>query len=227
MILTDLLRNYMYKIKLYYFQNQWKKKNKKNETIPKNIFDERFVHVGEKTYGELTVIQFNFHAHLTIGSYCSIAQNVSFILEAEHFTNTLSSFPFKVLETQSKKNEAFSKGDIIIDDDVWIGYGCTILSGVHIGQGSVIAAGSVITKNVPPYAIVGGVPAKLIQYRFSEQIIQKLMKFDYKKINSVSIQNHMDYLYTELTEENVDEILSALSNQKEFDIRGNKHENFN
>lgn len=75
---------------------------------------------------------------------------------------------------QKVKHEATSKGDIVVKDDVWIGYGSIILSGVHIGQGAVIAAGSVVSHDVPPYAIVGGVPARLIKYRFSEEMTKKL-----------------------------------------------------
>jgi serine acetyltransferase len=95
-------------------------------------------------------------------------------------------------------NEAFSKGNIVIDDDVWIGYGVTILSGVHIGQGAVVAAGAVVTKDVPPYAIVGGVPAKIIKYRFSPEIIEELMKIDYSKLEEDDIKNHIDDLYSEI-----------------------------
>ena len=100
-----------------------------------------------------------------IGNYISIAQNVHFLLDVEHFANHISTYPFKVKLLHSQKSESFSKGDIIIDDDVWIGYGATILSGVRIGQGAVVATGAVVTSDVPPYAIVGGVPAKVIKYR--------------------------------------------------------------
>ena len=102
--------------------------------------------------------------------------------------------------------EAISKGDIIVDDDVWIGYGATILSGVHIGQGAVIAAGAVVTKDVPPYAIVGGVPAKVIKYRFSPEIIQQLMKLDYSKLTEDMIRERIDDLYTSLDGKTPEEV---------------------
>ena len=98
----------------------------------------------------------------------------------------------------SVKFEAISKGNIIVDDDVWIGYGVTIMSGIHIGQGAVIAAGAVVTRNVPPYAIVGGVPAKVIKYRFEPEIIEELLKIDYSKLTDEIIKEHIDELYTEL-----------------------------
>ena len=97
-----------------------------------------------------------------------------------------------------EEQEGTSKGNITVDDDVWIGFRSTILSGVHIGQGAVIAAGSVVTKDVPPYAIVGGVPAKVIKYRFPSNIINELLKIDYKKMTEDMIKEHINELYNEL-----------------------------
>ena len=76
-------------------------------------------------------------------------------------------------------NEALSKGDIIVEDDVWIGQGATIMSGVHIGQGAVIGAGSIVNKDIEAYSVVAGVPAKLIKMRFPPNIITKLLEIDY------------------------------------------------
>ena len=72
------------------------------------------------------------------------------------------------------------------------------MSGITIGRGAVIAAGAIVTKDVPPYAIVGGVPAKVIKYRFTDEIIEALMKVDYSKITDKMIKDHIDELYTEL-----------------------------
>ncbi|NLK24601.1 MAG: CatB-related O-acetyltransferase [Clostridiales bacterium] len=94
--------------------------------------------------------------------------------------------------------DAISKGDIIVRDDVWIGQRAIILSNVNIGQGAVIAAGSVVTKDVPPYAIVGGVPAKVIKYRFSPEMIKELLKIDYSKLTDEMIKEHINDFYTEL-----------------------------
>lgn len=177
---------------------KWKKRNKHNETAPNNIFDINKVSVGKYTYGRLEVLMFNNENNLRIGSFCSIAPKTVFLLSADHYTDHISSFPYKVKVTKSLDREGISKGDIIVDDDVWIGYGTTVLSGVHIGQGAVIAASSVVTKDVPPYAIVGGVPAKVIKYRFSPEMITELLKVDYSQLTEEMIKEHIEDLYRDL-----------------------------
>ena len=109
----------------------------------------------------------------------------------------ISTFPFRV-HCLGHSVEAVSKGDIIVDDDVWIGYRSTVLSGVHIGQGAVIAAGSVVTSDVPPYAIVGGVPAKVIKYRFPQEIIDGLLQVDFSRLDDKLIGDHQAQLYEKL-----------------------------
>lgn len=98
------------------------------------------------------------------------------------------------------ESQPYAKGDIIVEDDAWIGYGAAILSGVHIGQGAVVAADSIVTKDVPPYAIVGGVPAKVIKYRFAPEMIAELMKVDYSRLDRSAIEQHVDDLYQPLTD---------------------------
>lgn len=186
------------RLKKFFFRRKWRNKNKHNGTIAKDIFFIDCVTVGRYTYGAIDALTYNKFSKLKIGDFCSIGPNVSFILSADHNINTISSFPFKV-KVMKEKLEGISKGDIIVDNDVWIGYGSVILSGVHIGQGAVIAAGSVVTKNVPPYAIMGGVPAKIIKYRFEPGIIAKLEKIDFSKLDEKLIEKHINELYKELT----------------------------
>lgn len=181
------------------YNRKWRKINQHNFTKINNYFPIDCVKVGKFTYGELNVMVENRECKLCIGCFCSIAPHVEFILAAEHRIDTISSYPFKV-RLGKRKYEASSKGDIIVEDDVWIGYGSIILSGVHIGQGAVIAAGSVVTKDVPPYAIVGGVPAKVIRYRFNDSVCKKLEKIDFSKLDKKTIMEHEKALYMTVDE---------------------------
>ena len=177
---------------------KWRKRNPHNQTVPASIFLPQMVTVGKGTYGRLNVLTYNIKTKLSIGHYCSIAPEVVFIPSADHYLDHISTYPFLV-KVLNKDFEGVTKGDIKVDDDVWIGYRAAILSGVHIGQGAVIAAGTVVTKDVPPYAIVGGVPAKIIKYRFSDELIQELIRVDYSKLTDEMISKHMDELYEEFT----------------------------
>lgn len=179
-------------------KKQWNKLHPNSDTIPMNDFNFQNVSMGHGSYGELNVVDFGGENKLIIKNYVSIAQRVSFILNADHYTNHISTYPFKVKTLHVTKTESFGKGNIEVDDDVWIGYGATIMSGIHIGQGAVVAAGAVVTKDVPPYAIVGGVPAKVIKYRFEPEMIEELLKIDYGKLSKEDIEKHIDDLYTEL-----------------------------
>lgn len=198
MLDNTLLKKIIKECKDNRFKRMWKKKNSKNGTIAMERFNEDAVHVGDYSYGELNIVSFNNQTKLYIGRFVSIAQNVVFLLDVEHNINTISTYPFKA-KLFDGEDEATSKGDIIIDDDVWIGYGATVMSGIHIGQGAIIAAGAIVTKDVPPYAIVGGVPAKVIKYRFSLDIINELLKVDYSKLTDDMVKEHIDDLYNELT----------------------------
>ncbi|MDE7422959.1 MAG: CatB-related O-acetyltransferase [Lachnospiraceae bacterium] len=179
-------------------RRRWRKKNLHNSTTMCNDFCIDCVTVGKETYGELTVLTFNMDYKLFIGCYCSIASGVTFVLSADHHLNHISTFPFKVKTLQCEQYEAISKGNIIVDDDVWIGQNAIILSGVHIGQGAVIAAGAIVTKDVPPYAIVGGNPAKVIKYRFEDDIINELLKIDFAELSKEMIEEHISDLYEPL-----------------------------
>lgn len=120
---------------------------------------------------------------LTIGKFCSIACGAKFLFNsANHKMTSLSTYPFPLFfeEWELKKEnvtEAWdNKGDIIIGNDVWIGYEAVILAGVTVGDGAIIGTRAVVTKDVPPYTIVGGIPAKTIRKRFDEETISNLLK---------------------------------------------------
>ena len=144
---------------------------------------------------------------LEIGNYVSIASDVIFILGGNHYTKTITTYPFKVMYFNETIPEALSKGKIIIEDDVWIGMNSLILSGVKIGKGAVIGAGSVVSKHIPPYAIAVGNPCKVIKYRFSEAIMEKVNKIKFENIN----ENLKEKFYTKVTENNIDELLEMIN----------------
>ena len=177
---------------------EWRRRNPHNSTTCENLFDYDKVTVGKDTYGALTVLTFGKGSRLRIGSFCSIASGVVFNLSADHPLNHISTFPFKAKSLGRDMTEAVSKGDIVVSDDVWIGQNAIIMSGVTIGQGAVIAAGAVVNKDVPPYAVVGGVPARILKYRFSDELITDLCKIDYKSLTKDMIRSHINDLYTEL-----------------------------
>ena len=186
-------------VKLNSFRRGWMREHPDSELIPMNCFTKNVVEVGRYSYGELNVITFDSKTKLCIGSFVSIAQQVTFLLDVEHYIDHLSTFPWKVKMLGESTPETFSKGDIVIGDDVWIGYGATIMSGVKIGQGAVIAAGAMVTKDVPPYAVVAGVPAKLIKNRFPKDKLNKIIDVvDYKNVTKEWVKEHIDDLYSEV-----------------------------
>lgn len=182
------------------FKRQWRRKNSHNFTSADRGFDMECVSVGKYTYGGISALTFDSRTKLTIGNFCSIGPKVMFIVSADHNTDTISTYPFKV-KVLNNTTEGVTKGDIVVEDDVWIGYGSTILSGVHIGQGAVVAAGSVVSHDVPAYAIVGGVPAKVIKYRFSETIRNKLQQVDFSQMDDILIKKNIEKLYERIDED--------------------------
>lgn len=119
---------------------------------------------------------------LLIGKFCSIACGARFLFtSANHAQKSLSTYPFPIffeewgLEKEQVTSAWDNKGDIVIGNDVWIGYEAVILSGVHIGDGAVIGARAVVTKDVAPYTVAGGVPAKKIKLRFDEETVRRLL----------------------------------------------------
>lgn len=177
----------------------WKIANQHNDTrLLGDPLNADIASVGSKTYGRVWINGYGGKGAVTIGSYCSIAPQVTFVTGNEHALNRISTFPFLVKVLGSLEGESISKGGIVVQDDVWIGFGATILDGVHIGQGAVIAAGAVVTKDVPPYAVVGGVPAQLIKYRFDDDLIDALLDIDFSQLTDELIANHTKQLYEEL-----------------------------
>lgn len=117
---------------------------------------------------------------LILGKFCMIASGVQFIMNgANHLTESVSAYPFAIFghgwEAAMEGRQYPNKGNIVIGHDVWIGYKATILAGVHVGDGAIIASHALVTRDVAPYTIVGGNPAEVIRKRFSPEAIQRLL----------------------------------------------------
>ncbi|NBX92236.1 MAG: antibiotic acetyltransferase [Proteobacteria bacterium] len=135
--------------------------------------------IGHGTYGK-PIVQCHWEglATLKIGRYCSIASEVVIYLGGEHRLDWVTTYPFNIQceEARGIKGHPWSRGDVVIEDDVWIGTGAFIRSGVRIGSGAVVGARSVVTRDVKPYEVVAGNPAQHIRMRFSETEISDLLK---------------------------------------------------
>lgn len=135
---------------------------------------------------------------LIIGKFCALATGVKFIMNgANHKMSGFSTYPFQIFGNGWEKvmpqlNELPYKGDTIVGNDVWIGYESVIMPGVKIGDGSIIAAKSVVVSNVPPYTIVGGNPAKLIKQRFTGEIVNALLEISWWNWKIEKISRHLD-----------------------------------
>lgn len=140
--------------------------------------------VGDYSYGKPLVFHWEEKTKLKIGKFCSISDEVRIFLGGNHRADWVSTYPFAGLtgewpEAEGIEDHNVSKGDVVIGNDVWIGFGATILSGVTIGDGAVIGANALVAKDVAPYAIVGGNPAKEIKKRFSDDEIAALSKIQW------------------------------------------------
>jgi acetyltransferase-like isoleucine patch superfamily enzyme len=208
--LSHFIKN---KLRLLLFKKKWRKLNNHNFTTVSNLFDTKIVSVGKMTYGSIHALSYNAaNEKLIIGSHVSIANGVKFILGGNHKYNSFSTYPFKV-KLGVANDEAYSNGSIIIEDDVWIGMDAIILSGIRIGRGSVIAAGSVVTRDVPEYCIFGGNPAKKIKCRFNSDIIDKLKSINYDDLNYENIINNINLLYEDINNDNIENILRILNDK--------------
>ena len=160
----------------------------------KNVISAPNIFVGDYTYYddpadptgfERNNVLFNwpeFGDRLIIGKFCSIASGTQFIMgPANHRTSSVTTYPFHVFggawaeRTPPHLDQLPRKGDIVVGNDVWLGRNSVVLPGVHIGDGAIIAAQSVVTRDVPPYAVVGGNPARVLKKRFDEELIELLL----------------------------------------------------
>jgi acetyltransferase-like isoleucine patch superfamily enzyme len=154
---------------------------KKSTFFTKDALAGKGYKIGDFTYGAPKVFHWGEPVQLEIGRFCSIAQEVNIFLGGNHRIDWVTTYPFNSInytfpDWKHLQGHPSSKGDIIIGNDVWIGYGASIMSGVKIGDGAVIGAKSVVSRDVKPYEIVAGNPAVTIKKRFSDDIIEKLLE---------------------------------------------------
>lgn len=138
---------------------------------------------------------------LVIGKFCSIACGAKFIFtSANHKQKSLSTYPFPIffeewsLDKKDVRAAWDNKGDIVLGNDIWIGYEAVIMSGVHIGDGAIVGTRAVVTRDIPPYTVVGGVPAKEIKKRFDEETITQLLNIQWWNWNFDKIQQALPYI---------------------------------
>ena len=175
------------------------------------------VKIGEHTYGaeSMKVQQWGEGAKLYIGKFCSIAGKVEVMLGGNHRVDWITTYPFghvskNAFPKYSGEGHPATKGDVNIGNDVWIGDGATILSGVTIGDGACIGTKSLVTKNVPPYTIVGGNPAKVIKKRFSDDIIEKLLEAKWWHLDDYII----DHISPLLCSDDFDQLFKVIKDIK-------------
>lgn len=209
----------LFKLQKFKIKYEWKRKNSHNSTSIGsinnselfNLIKNNKICVGIGTYGKLNIDCSNAHNELLkIGNYCSISSQSHFLLGGEHDYKTIMDYPVieKIYKIGTKRK---SKGGIFIEDDVWIGDHAIILSGVNIGKGAIIGAGAVVAKNIPPYAIVVGNPAKIIKYRFSNDIIDKLNNIDFANIDFNN--SSYDIFDKEITVDNIENVIGQLKSK--------------
>ena len=173
--------------------------------------------IGDFSYGgPLNVENWRAAATLKIGKFCSIGPDVTVFLVGEHRTDWATTYPF-YLPPFSEAFERFyggrsvTKGNVTIGNDVWIGQGATILSGVKIGDGAVVGACSVVTRDVPPYAIVAGNPSRLIRMRFDQETVDSLLKIKWWDWDLQRIRDNMSLLLSDNMEDFIEKNLTLNS----------------
>lgn len=187
-----------------------------NENIPslcyiKNVITRPNIIVGDYTFYDDNGGAENFEKHVThhydfngdkliIGKFCAIAKGVEFIMNgANHRMCSVTTYPFNIFGNGWEKatpslSDLPLKGDTVVGNDVWIGQNVTVLPGVHIGDGAIIGANSVVSKDVPPYHIVGGNPIKIIRKRFDDEIIDFLLQLKWWDWSAEKIFNNLEIL---------------------------------
>ena len=177
----------------------------------KNVVKNPNIIVGEYTYYDDINGAENFESHVThhydfigdkliIGKFCAIAKGIEFIMNgANHRINSITTYPFNIMGNGWEKSAPYLselklKGDTIIGNDVWIGQNVTVLPAVHIGDGAIIGANSVVAKDIPPYSVAVGNPCEVKRKRFDEDLIEYLLQIKWWDWDAEKIFKNMDAL---------------------------------
>lgn len=183
----------------------------KSVCFVKNAITRPNIIIGDYTYYDDAAGAEKFEQHVThhyeflgdkliIGKFCAIASGVEFVMNgANHRMNSVTTYPFNIMGHGWEKNtlaleDLPFKGDTVVGNDVWIGQQVTIMPGVNIGDGAIIAANSVVTKDVPPYHIVGGNPSRILKRRFDEELIDYLLEIKWWEWPAEKIFQNLDQL---------------------------------
>lgn len=188
---------------LYRFRKDWNKANRHNYTNVNCTFPRDLVSVGNGTYGTINIKYFsNPDERLKIGNFVSIADNVLFILGGNHRIDCLTNYPvYSKYVSNNPRYDSLTKGPVIVEDEVWIGTNVTVLSGIRIGKGAIIGAGAVVTKDIPPYAFAAGNPARIINYRFGDNLIYQLKDIRIQDIPKQFILDNIEKFYEPIAED--------------------------
>jgi acetyltransferase-like isoleucine patch superfamily enzyme len=158
-------------------------------------FKKMTLQLGKHSYGNIDVkVWAQPNVVVKTGAYCSFAGNIRMFIDGNHRIDKFSSYPFSRI-FPSFPHTLYAKETPIIGNDVWIGNDVVIFSGVHIGDGAVIAGQSVVTKSVPPYAVVAGNPARIVKYRFDEKSIEELLRLKWWDLPDNVIANQLLPVY--------------------------------
>jgi virginiamycin A acetyltransferase len=164
--------------------------------------------------------------NIQIGNFNSLAEGIEFCMGINHSYSNLCMGVSKLFEGKPASSAYNQKGQIIIQNDVWIGHKCTIMPGVIIHNGAVVAANSHVVKDVPPYAIVGGNPAKVIKYRFSQELIDKLLTIQWWNWTNDEIKNNIKYFNEDIAkfcDIFYEKYKTERENVKKYEIAESKH----
>lgn len=177
----------------------------KNFIKASNIIVGDYTYFDDRRYGPEKFEEYNVlynydfsKVKLVIGKFCAIAAEVRFIMTGDHKLDGISTYPFPIFgqgwESAFNVYDLPVKGDILVGNDVWFGYDSLIMNGVTIGHGAIVAARAVVVKDIPPYSIVAGNPAKIVKKRFDDTTIERLLRIAWWDWDIAKINRHIDVI---------------------------------